>query len=527
MASAARCSACGFGFCVVMDKRERTLTSAAIALREVIATLPFPPVARAIQEQALDPSIPAMQALMQAAREVFGTPAAAWDASELQAISLAEFDSRLSEEVRGRLEQRWSAVREVVRQLRGAGAVDIAVDDDAAALHVLAVGLGLAMLEPLAPAVRDPRSWVALTARLLESLAAADPKLVLAADHSRSWRARVAISHNPAALAKLLRVLSLLQVRVVSISTAPLAGEGQLVDLILHAPTALDGPTIEQAMTAVGSSVIVARGLPDDSGDIATRVLQMSADLAQHPGAAPQAAADLVLADSWEVSKAVEGSDTSAHVLRLQWTLEHHVILRRARAPFTHTEHNRASALLALVAALAEVTNEGYGWFESLPNGADISIRLGRPEDVDEVAAMHARCSQESIYQRYFTPMNHWREENLRRISGGHRGATLVATSDSGSVIALGNVFPIGPDSTSKAELAVIVDDGWHHLGIGHLMIDHLMEIARTLSFEEVTAFVLADNKVMLKLLAGTKLTWVKSPAAELGAAVVSMSVRI
>ena len=244
---------------------------------------------------------------------------------------------------------------------------------------------------------RSCANYVALTARLLESLAAADPMLVLAADHSGSWRARVAISHNPAA--------------------------------------------------------------------------------------------DLVLADSWEVSKAVAGSDTSAHVRRLQWTLEHHVILRRARAPFTHVEHNRTSALLALMAALAEVNNESYGWFQSLPNGADISIRLGRPENVDEVAAMHARCSQESIYQRYFTPMNCWREENLRRISGGHRGATLVATSDSGSGIALGNVFPIGPDGTSKAELA--------------------------------------DNKVMLKSLSGTRFSWVKSPAADIGAAVVSLWVRI
>ncbi len=55
-----------------------------------------------------------------ALREVFGTSAAAWDSSELQAISLAEFDSWLRQEVRGRLEQRWSADREVVRQLCGA-----------------------------------------------------------------------------------------------------------------------------------------------------------------------------------------------------------------------------------------------------------------------------------------------------------------------------------------------------------------------------------------------------------------------
>lgn len=43
---------------------------------------------------------------------------------------------------------------------------------------------------------------------------------------------------------------------------------------------------------------------------------------------------------------------------------------------------------------------------------------------------MHKRCSKRSRYHRYFTPMNSWRDENLRRISGGDRGATLVATND-------------------------------------------------------------------------------------------------
>ena len=80
---------------------------------------------------------------------------------------------------------------------------------------------------------------------------------------------------------------------------------------------------------------------------------------------------------------------------------------------------------------------------------------------------MHERCSPESRYQRYFTPMNEWREDNLRRISGGHRGATLVVTDVRDEVIALGNVFPAGPEDVDAAEIAVIVDDAWHGRGRG------------------------------------------------------------
>ena len=134
-----------------------------------------------------------------------------------------------------------------------------------------------------------------------------------------------------------------------------------------------------------------------------------------------QVAADLVLAQSWEVVEATGGENSSEHVLRLQWTLDHHVILRRQRAPFTQIEYQRASALLELVEALitaSGVTSE-YGWVEELTNDKPVLVRLARPQDTAAVEELHKRSSEKSIYQRYFTPKNTWREENLRRVSGG------------------------------------------------------------------------------------------------------------
>ena len=213
----------------------------------------------------------------------------------------------------------------------------------------------------------------------------------------------------------------------------------------------------------------------------------------------PQAVADLVLADSWEVTTAAEGADSSDFILRLQWTPELHVVLRRVRAPFTKTERNRASALLALVAALSEARGEpeGFGWRENLRDGRTVAIRLGRPADTAGVEAMHERCSPESRYQRYFTPMNEWREDNLRRISGGHRGATLVVTDVHDEMIALGNVFPTGPEDVDAAEIAVIVDDAWHGAGVGLLLLNHLIDVARRMGFTSLIAYVLADNRAM------------------------------
>ena len=163
----------------------------------------------------------------------------------------------------------------------------------------------------------------------------------------------------------------------------------------------------------------------------------------------------------------------------------------------------------------------------ALPDGRAVSVRLGRPEDTDGVESLHQRCSAESRYQRYFTPMNDWREDNLRRISGGHRGATLVVTDVDDVIIALGNVFPTSPSVTDAAEIALIVDDAWQGAGVGRILLGHLIDVGRRMGFARLVAYVLADNRAMLGLLQATGLEWVTSPDHEFGSTVVCQTAEI
>jgi len=511
-----------------MASKDRALRSVAGELAEEVKALPFPPVAAAMREQADHPTQPPFQAIMQAAREVLGSPAAAWDSDELLAMTLAEYSTELREALEHRLDQRWDALQSVVRQLRSAGAVDSTIDDNAAVLHVLAVGLGLAMLAPLAPRWSEASDWDALSARLLESLAAIDPQLEDGDESHLTWRARTTLTNNPAALARVLRVLSLMRINVLTMLTAPADPGRQLVDFILRVPVDIERATLIQALDSVADNVIVARGESTDADDIATRVLRLSAALAGHPEAAPQAAADLVLADSFEVVDATQGSDAAAHVLRLQWTVERHLVLRR-EAPFTDAEFMRASALLALVEALSKArgSHESFGWSETLTDGSRMWIRLARPEDAELIAQMHTRCSEDSVYQRYFTPMNSWREDNLRRISGEHRGATLVATIEGGTVVALGNIFPLGKNDGDAGEIAVIVEDAWQRRGIGRQVLEHLIELAPRLGFVQIIAYVLAQNESMIRLLKSLSVQWEVDAAHDLGASITCLRANV
>ncbi|MFZ9986210.1 MAG: GNAT family N-acetyltransferase [Candidatus Nanopelagicales bacterium] len=514
----------------VADVATRTVNSLADSrsalLAEVTAALPFPPTSQRIQDQAGDATGQALHTILTAARDAFGAPASVWDVIELQATVLAPFNDELAQVVRDRVAMRWEAARTVVRQLRGEGAVDSTIDDDAATLHLLAVGAGLALLDGLTPRNVDAGSWVRLTSRLLESLAAIDPAGRDDEGDRRPWRIRVVAPATPAATARVLRVLALVGADVITLFTHAQDDGTQLVDLLCAAPANLDRDDLAASLATAGHRVLVAPGAPEDERDLVTRILDAAAELVEHPARAPRAAAELVLADSWTVEPATEGEDSSSEIMRLQWTPDHHVVLRREGAPFVAVERSRASALLRLVDAMASAPAGagGFGWVEYLRDGTQAVIRLARPEDAEGVAAMHERSSEATRYQRYFTPVTGWREDQLRRVAGGHRGATLVAVNWRGDIVGLGNVFPDRPGDTTTAEIAVIVEDAWQGRGLGGRLLHHLVDLARRQGFHDLTALVLASNSGMLKLLESLDLNWVRQADADLGPTIVRLT---
>ncbi len=501
-------------------------------LAAVTAALPFPPTSQRMQEQAKDASGEALQTILAAARDAFGAPASVWDVIELQATVLAAFDDELGEIVRARVALRWEAARSVVRQLRGEGAVDSTIDDDAATLHLLAVGAGLAILDGLTPRPVEASAWVRLTSRLLESLAAIDPPGRGYTGTRRPWRIRVIApptqsdSGGSAATARVLRVLALVGADVMTLFTHSQDDGNHLIDLICVAPETLTRDDLSRTLATAGQRVLVAPGAPEDEDDLVTRILDVAAELVEHPERAPRAAAELVLADSWTVEPATEGEDAASEVMRLQWTPDHHVVLRREGAPFVAVERARASALLRLVDAVANAPagTGGFGWVEYLRDGTRVVIRLARPEDAEGVAEMHERSSESTRYQRYFTPITDWREDRLRRIAGGHRGATLVAVNWRGEIVGLGNIFPDRPGDTSTAEVAVIVEDAWQGRGLGGRMLGHLVDLARRQGFDDLLALVLASNTGMMRLLERLDLDWHRDTDPDLGPTIVRMT---
>ena len=451
---------------------------------------------------------PPLAVLLEAAAQVFTAPARSWDVLELEALTRAHRDPELRAAESARLAGRVENARALVHQVGRAGGLDADVAEDALTHFVVALSVGLAVVDPVLPLRPRAEDWNALIARIGVAMAPSD--LLITPEHTARtpWRVRIDVQDAPGAVARLVRALGAVHLYTVAMQVVGAQDGMRTIDLALTAPEGVPGAAVLAAAMSAGRNGYITEGSDLDAQDLPTRMIDGAARLLSDPAWGPQAAAELLEADTVEVIGANEGADDSARVLRLQWTADDHVVLHRSWAPFARAEQARASALLRLAAAVAQLTGdeEAVGWMEPIRDGR-VWIRLAHPEDADALADMHQRCSERTRYLRYVT-LGEWRDVQLRRLTGGHRGATLVAMSESGSIVAVGNVFPDQANPARAAEIALLVEDAYQSRGVGTALLRRQLALAQRLGFREVVAVVLAENSAMLKLLERTPLAW-------------------
>jgi len=137
-----------------------------------------------------------------------------------------------------------------------------------------------------------------------------------------------------------------------------------------------------------------------------------------------------------------------------------------------------------------------------LIDGTTIEIRPARADDFDAVREMHEKLSPDSLYLRFFSmsPIAAEREAHrlCRPTAPDH--AALLALLD-GELIGCGSYECDDPPSRS-AEIAFTVADDWHNRGIGMLLLEHLISLARGRGLRAFTAETLSENARMLRVFA-------------------------
>jgi acetyltransferase len=161
--------------------------------------------------------------------------------------------------------------------------------------------------------------------------------------------------------------------------------------------------------------------------------------------------------------------------------------------------HNRLVKAEAPPGGPASLASESW----PLLHAHSLTVRPLRPDDADLLVRFGLALAPESRYQRFLGGGVRFTPELLERLLKVDftRDLALVAT-----VTLEGREVPVGiaryvrlPDDTT-AELAMTVADAWHGCGIGRLLLERLVGLARERGVRRLVGDTLATNEPMLRL---------------------------
>ena len=155
---------------------------------------------------------------------------------------------------------------------------------------------------------------------------------------------------------------------------------------------------------------------------------------------------------------------------------------------------------MASQAQNGEHDNEGT---LSLPGEYDIHFRIVGPEDVNALQRFLGRCSERTIYLRFFGSLDEFPTEKARyfaQVDGVDHVAFVALDPDSQEEIIAIVRFDREPGD-EHAEYAAIVEDGWQGRGIGIALTRLLIGVAWGNGVRYFYAMVMGKNRRMLELL--------------------------
>jgi GNAT superfamily N-acetyltransferase len=160
-------------------------------------------------------------------------------------------------------------------------------------------------------------------------------------------------------------------------------------------------------------------------------------------------------------------------------------VLLAIMAPHTHNDEHE---------------NEGT---IGLPIGYDVPFRLVQSSDALALQRFIGRCSERTIYLRFFGSLNEFPEEKAQyfaQVDGtDHFGFVAIDLDDRDEIIAV--VRYDREPGAEQAEYAAIVEDNWQGCGIGIDLTRRLVDVACSNGVRYFYPMMMGKNKRMLELL--------------------------
>jgi GNAT superfamily N-acetyltransferase len=309
------------------------------------------------------------------------------------------------------------------------------------------------------------------------------------------WRVRATVDDRPGFLAVLAASLALRSVNILSVQVHA-SESGAIDDFLVDAPDSLgEADLIAAVLKGRGREAWVSRTDAYGLVDAPTHLLGLAARVIREPREL-----DLVLASlmgdctvRWRPDEGPTWQGFTDAAMALPDPSGGTLYVDRDAPPFTPAEYARASALVDLASTVAgRVTNR---WQVLLPGGDEVTLRLAAEDDLDEVLALHERCSPSTRRGRYLSGTTGPARAQLDRLLS--TGYALVALDEPGRVVALANLVWEGPE----AEVGLLVEDAWQRRGLGTALLRRAVRLASAAGIEVVHTHAHADNNAAVRTL--------------------------
>lgn len=137
-------------------------------------------------------------------------------------------------------------------------------------------------------------------------------------------------------------------------------------------------------------------------------------------------------------------------------------------------------------------------------SGETLLLRPIRPTDESKLVGLFYEMSDDALYRRFMHVVKsvaHEERQYFLDVDYTDNMAVVLATSDPRTepeIVAVAQYFR-EPDS-DRAEVGFIVKDTWQGKGLGRILVDEMIRLARENGIRTLTADVLASNRSMLHL---------------------------
>jgi len=129
-----------------------------------------------------------------------------------------------------------------------------------------------------------------------------------------------------------------------------------------------------------------------------------------------------------------------------------------------------------------------------------LTVREITIADIERLRRMFNRLSPDSVYRRFFSPIQEpSRTALLWLTSVDHGSRDALVALDGDEIVAVARYD--GRPDRSTAEIAVTVEDAWQRRGVGRRLTERLAVRAIDHGIESFEAVVQPDNRAALSLL--------------------------